>query len=163
MKFDSIYFLNFLFINCSFHCSIAKHTGGGPPEAKDEKSDSLERIFGDSAQSKGVPGGMSTSLFGGGPMKISSAKSPISSGTPRQFSGSSKNLLKRMRLEEEEVEIVNEGENPWAAGRSTSKTSSKALSMQELQRSVLEVELENATKWREILNRTPPILDKVKL
>lgn len=38
----------------------------------------------------------------------------------------------------------------------------RPMKMHELQRALLlEVELENANKWRDILNCVPPLLDKV--
>ncbi|KAI3421139.1 hypothetical protein GPALN_014767 [Globodera pallida] len=113
-------------------------TGGGSPERSDSPAQETVKnlmlnAFGQSFQK--VPGGVASDLFG---------ESETSSKRPREFGEESSSASLETPKFREKV----------------SRPPSRASNLEDLQRSVLEIELENAQKISQILLRIPSILDK---
>ncbi|KAI3418450.1 hypothetical protein GPALN_009776 [Globodera pallida] len=113
-------------------------TGGGSPERSDSPAQEtvinlMLNAFGQSFQK--VPGGVASDLFG---------ESETSSKRPREFGEESSSASLETPKFREKV----------------SRPPSRASNLEDLQRSVLEIELENAQKISQILLRIPSILDK---
>ncbi|KAL3086461.1 hypothetical protein niasHS_009459 [Heterodera schachtii] len=133
-------------------------TGGGPAFAPSTDPDDISTkeailaTFGNSASFQGVPGGVSTNMFGGSP------------------------LMKTLEEEEENIEVKAIFESRKTATPRSRRTESanaagcSSMSMSELQRQVLLVELENQRKLSplldkvsEFVDRASPLIDKMSM